>query len=428
MNVPESTCDLTVIGAGITGMAAALFAANRGVSTTRVGIASEIIFSSGFFDLMGVHPISEGKIWKNPWKAIDALTLGIPEHPYSRITKKHILNALDEFLHALEDAGLPYRKEPHRNVEVVMPVGTVKTTYCVPLSMWNGVEALKTKDPCLIVDIRGLRGFSARRIAETLKPVWPKLRHSRISFPGYDKPGEVYPERMASSLMIAESRKRLVDAVRPHIGDARMIGFPAMFGMRGTREIMSDLEERIGLPIFEIPTMPPSIPGVRIKEAMNTQLEAKGVRPLLGQRVLSVRPGKEGFALQIGHTAVEHVVHSKAVILATGRFIGKGLTADRRQIREALFDLHVHQPGARKEWHRQHFLDPRGHSINLAGLEIDDRFRPLDRHGQTAFENLFAAGSILAHQDWMRMKCGSGLAIATAYAAVRSLLKKSSLT
>jgi len=52
----------------------------------------------------------------------------------------------------------------------------------------------------------------------------------------------------------------------------------------------------------------------------------------------------------------------------------------------------------------------------------------LDRHGQTAFENLFAAGSILAHQDWMRMKCGSGLAIATAYAAVRSLLKKSSLT
>jgi glycerol-3-phosphate dehydrogenase subunit B len=34
---------------------------------------------------------------------------------------------------------------------------------------------------------------------------------------------------------------------------------------------------------------------------------------------------------------------------------------------------------------------------------------------------LFAAGSILAHQDWMRMKCGSGLAIATAYAAVEGV-------
>jgi glycerol-3-phosphate dehydrogenase subunit B len=28
----------------------------------------------------------------------------------------------------------------------------------------------------------------------------------------------------------------------------------------------------------------------------------------------------------------------------------------------------------------------------------------------------------LAHQDWMRMKCGSGLAIATAYGAVNALL------
>ena len=31
-----------------------------------------------------------------------------------------------------------------------------------------------------------------------------------------------------------------------------------------------------------------------------------------------------------------------------------------------------------------------------------------------------AAGSILAHQDWKRQKCGSGLAIATAYGAVQA--------
>ena len=43
--------------------------------------------------------------------------------------------------------------------------------------------------------------------------------------------------------------------------------------------------------------------------------------------------------------------------------------------------------------------------------------------GKPVFDNLFAAGSILAHQDWMRMKCGSGLAMATAYAAVDAFLK-----
>ena len=60
------------------------------------------------------------------------------------------------------------------------------------------------------------------------------------------------------------------------------------------------------------------------------------------------------------------------------------------------------------------FLDFRGHLINPDGLEIDDTFRSLDASGAPAFETLFAAGSILAHNDWKRMNCGAVLAIATA--------------
>jgi anaerobic glycerol-3-phosphate dehydrogenase len=41
-------------------------------------------------------------------------------------------------------------------------------------------------------------------------------------------------------------------------------------------------------------------------------------------------------------------------------------------------------------------------------------------HGRPRFEKLFAAGIILAHQDWSRMKCGSGLTVATAYGAIKS--------
>ena len=33
---------------------------------------------------------------------------------------------------------------------------------------------------------------------------------------------------------------------------------------------------------------------------------------------------------------------------------------------------------------------------------------------------LFAAGIILAHQDWSRMKCGSGMSVATAYGAIKA--------
>jgi glycerol-3-phosphate dehydrogenase subunit B len=111
-------------------------------------------------------------------------------------------------------------------------------------------------------------------------------------------------------------------------------------------------------------------------------------------------------------------VSARAVVLATGRFTGRGLTADRGQVHESILGLPVHQPSSREAWHQHDFLDPSGHAINRAGLRVDDAWRPLDAGGKPAWPRLFAVGSILAHQDWMRSKCGSGLAIATAWAAM----------
>jgi glycerol-3-phosphate dehydrogenase subunit B len=103
--------------------------------------------------------------------------------------------------------------------------------------------------------------------------------------------------------------------------------------------------------------------------------------------------------------------------------MGKGLTSDRKGIYEPLFNLPLHKPKSRIHWHHEKFLHSDGHPINSAGVEVDAWFRPVDNTGKVVQDNLFVAGSILAHQDWMRMKCGSGLAISTAYAAVNSLVK-----
>ena len=421
---PEINCELVVIGAGMAGIASALFASNRGISTVQVGLTGGIIFASGLIDLMGVHPISDGKIWENPWEAIHALIRDIPNHPFARINKDDIHKALEEFLAFMGDAGLPYCRHENRNAKMIMPAGTVKHTCCVPQTMWNGVLALEKKSPCLIIDIRGLREFSARQITETLKASWPALRHARISFPNTEHLEEVYAEPVARSLSLSENRKALAQIVIPHVKDACMVGFPAIFGINDSVEIYRDLQDMIGVPIFEIPTMPPSITGLRIKEAFETQLPKKRVRLLLQKKVLKVHHNKDGFVLDIGGPDTEYTVKAKGIILASGRFLGRGLHADRKRIRESIFDLPVYQVGERTKWHRHNFLDPKGHLINMAGLEIDDSFRPLDNSGKPAFKTLFAAGSILAHQDWIRMKCGSGLAIASAYAAANAFKKR----
>ncbi|MBU0513596.1 MAG: tyrosine-type recombinase/integrase [Proteobacteria bacterium] len=84
----------------------------------------------------------------------------------------------------------------------------------------------------------------------------------------------------------------------------------------------------------------------------------------------------------MGHEETARFVRCSAVILATGRFLGRGLRADRHQVRESIFDLPVSQPANRSEWHSRDFCGR--HPINRAGLRVDPDFRPLAGTGAAA--------------------------------------------
>ena len=416
--------DICIIGAGLAGLAATLFAVNRGLSCIEVGQVGEINFATGFLDLLGIYPSGEKNVWTNPWEGIDALVRDMPEHPYARVPKVEIQTAFEEILTFLEDGGLPYARCMNQNSAVLTSLGTCKPTYCVPRTMWNGVEAMKKKPACLLVDIRGLKGFSGRQIVAALQQDWPDLRTARVSFPDSDHLNEVFTEHMAAALILPQNRKKLARTLQPHIQGAQIVGLPAILGLYRTDEVVSDLEKMMGVPLFEIPTIPPSVPGLRLKEVFERGLRTKGAQYFSQNRVLAVRRQADHcFEIHIGRTTAEHTVRSRGIILASGRFIGGGLHAERQRIKETIFDLPVYQPSDRTDWHRRNFLDSRGHLVNQAGVEVDDFFRPLDSSRQPAFETLFAAGSILAHNDWKRLKCGAGVAIASAFGAVKSFMQ-----
>lgn len=413
--------ELAVIGTGMAGTAASLFAALRGISTIQVGSTGEIIFASGMIDLLGIHPLADQQHWGNPWQGIAALAADLPVHPYARIPENDIRAALDRWLEFVSGTGLHYKRQIEKNVRVITALGTLKTTYAIPDTMWAGTTAWEDKSPCLVVGIRGLKMFSARQVTSILQVEWPGLTHVNINFPGTEKLGEVYPEHLARSLELADTREKFADLLRPHIGSARVVGMPAILGMDGASHVAAEMGRLLGVPVFEIPTMPPTTPGLRLKEAFERHLPDRGVTLLLEKRVRQVRYRQnESFMLEINGEQPRQTVRADAVMLATGRFLGGGLISDRKRVRETLFDLPVHQPENRDQWHQRDFLDPEGHAVNRAGVEIDPHFRPLGPAGGAAYPFLFAAGSILAHQDWMRMKCGAGLAIATAYAAVKA--------
>ena len=80
--------DLAIIGAGMAGMAAAVFAAERGLSTVIVGSLAESWFTGGLIDLVGIHPIESGESWQDPWAAIEAVKKDIPNHPYAPFARR----------------------------------------------------------------------------------------------------------------------------------------------------------------------------------------------------------------------------------------------------------------------------------------------------------------------------------------------------
>jgi len=412
------TYDVMVIGSGFAGMAAALFAANRGLSVVQTGASGGIDFSTGLIDLLAVHPIFELKVWEDPFAALAALRRDLPAHPYCRVSDEEISLALQEFTSFLGEQGLCYRGRAGKNTLTLTSAGTLKPTYLLPCTLWNGVEALEAKARTLIVDFHGLKGLSARQIAE-MRADWPELRTARISFPGMG--GELYPEHMAWSLADPMRRAELAEAVAPLVEEAEYVGFPAILGMTDTSAVLRHMEELIGRKVFEIPTLPPSIAGTRLRAAFDRGLPGLGVRTCTQKLVTGADVSEKGFHFTAGNGSTSIELSARSAILASGRFFGKGLKADRHRIHEAVFDLPVTQPESRDRWHRPAFFDPQGHEVNQAGLETDACLRPLGADGKPFHPRLHAAGAILAHQDWMRMKCGAGLAIATAYKAVASL-------
>jgi len=420
-DTPNQKYDLVIIGTGMAGMAAAVFAANRGITTAIVGSLGESWFTGGLIDLMGVHPIGNGKTWRDPWAAIEAVAEDIPGHPYARLRKEDIKAALKEFYTFLDDAGLPYCSQDDQNSNLITAFGAVKTTHGVPQTMWPGVAAFSRKAPCLIVDFKGLKGFSARLLAERMKAEWPGLKALSIPSIYGDQIQEINPVPLARDMEIAEYRQKLAGLIKPHIKNIEFVGLPAVLGVHQPDRVIAELGELLGKPVFEIPAMPPSIPGMRLKEAFLRFLPTHKVHCLFQKHVLKATPTSEGeFLLDIGRSEHEASIRADAVLLATGRFLGGGLQSDHICVKESIFDLPVFQPENRGLWHADDLFEPGGHAVNQAGLETDAMLRPLGTNGRPAFEKLFAAGIILAHQDWTRMKCGSGLSVATAYGAIKS--------
>ncbi len=410
--------DLVIIGSGMAGFAAAVFARNRQIDCAQVGNTGALAYTTGYLDLLGSLDDSPDAV-NDPWQGLTRLQKLQPKHPLCGISEQDIRTALSQFTGFLKDSGIDYSTAQQSNITALTPAGTLKKTLCVPATMAAGPAAMAEKRSCTIIDFRGLKGFSARQVVANLQDLWPGLSAERLIFPGMES-GEIYPEVVARALEVPATRRQLAPLLVAAAGKSKIIGLPALLGMHRPDEVHADLQRLTGLTLFEIPTMPPSVPGIRLRELFEQVLPKKGVRLIAQQKVEAAIFAADRIHLSLQDSYGPITIGCRAVILATGRFLSGGLAAETGGIRETLINLPVSQPFSRERWYSLRYTDPRGHAINKSGIEVDEQMRPQAQKGVPFDSRLFAAGSILAHQDWIRGRSGAGLAIATAYKAVEA--------
>lgn len=424
-NIRMIDTELCVIGSGLAGVAASIFALNRGLNVAQTGNTGAIAYTTGYLDLLGTSG-DRCTFGTDPWEMLRQLRNEVPNHPLSRVRDEEIRDAFSEFTQYISECGITYGRPAEKNIQALTPAGTIKQTMSVPGTMQAGVDAFAGQKRCLILDFKGLRGFSGRQIVANLKRYWPNVSSARIKFPGMST-DELYPEVLARALEVDKNRKLLAAAVKPFVESHEVIGMPAVFGMHKPDRVMSALQELIGVQLFEIPTMPPSVPGIRLREMIEQVFPQKGVTLIAQQKVSNVDLRGDRLKVMLKDNYGPISVHAQNVILATGRFISGGLEARRSGIIEPLLDIPVTQPDSRDEWYHHAYLSGAGHKINRSGIEVDDLFRPLGIDGTPVHNNLYGAGVILAHQDWIRDRCGAGVAITSAYRAVASIVQARNL-
>jgi len=419
--------DVVVIGMGLSGLMAAKTAADHGLKTMVLGKGAGLLQAFlGEIDLLGYYPEDNPRMLERARPALESLIQDHPEHPYAKVGLEEIENALKAFAGLFGPKGYQYTGTPGRNTLLPTGIGSVKPSYLMPSTMTAGQGILS--EPTLLVGFQEFGNFYAAYAARNFQSLPQRnedlaIRGESISLSDISERKAFNPAALALQFEEDGFRKKLAEKIKKVMKGENLVGFPAVLGLKNPEKVKLDLEEQIGVKVFELPILPPSIPGMRLFEVFKDYLRAKGVRMIFGFEAGSaIRKNGRCQGVILKTPAGEKVHEADSFILATGGFFGGGLQAQGDRIVEPLFQLPVAQPGARSDWFQYEFLGRKGHPINQSGIRTNSRLNPLDESGKVLLENLFLAGRILGHHDALREKSLGGVDIATGYKAMRNLI------
>ncbi len=412
--------DVIVIGAGFAGLSAATAAANGG----RVLLLAEglgfIADLPSTIELMGYLPGRPGYVGR-PWDELAGL-IQYRDHPYAKIPARILEQSLNMFVETVSIMGLPYEGDQGQNTLLAGPAGVPRPAYLAPYTMAPG--RVDDRSPALVVGFDVHKDFYPEYLVANLNRFrkvsgWgAEWRAAVIHVPGHAERG-LNSQELAVLMRDPAFRRHVVAEIRELLHSEARVGLPPVFGLdaQGTRQVYQELVDGLDRQVFEIPTLPPSPPGIRLATEWLRYLRRMGVKVSLGFRVKGVTAENGRVSGVIVNTPARAGVHRcRSLVLATGGFWGHGLSGlAAGEVRESVLGLPVRLLAPPEAWGEDAVFRPQ--PFVRFGVATNAHLQPVDENGNTLYENVFVAGRLLGGYDPYEEGCGEGVSLASGYYA-----------
>jgi glycerol-3-phosphate dehydrogenase subunit B len=423
--------DSIIVGGGIAGLTCGIRCAAAGLKCAIISSGmSALHFASGSIDLLGRSPA--GEIVYDPFSQLPAFIDQYPQHPYAKCGETVIAESLDFLTRELEKQSLQLCHNGQNNHFHLTPFGTLTPTYLSQQSVYSPDldKAVTEGRKMALLDFEGFRDFHVPLVKANL-PQHTLFKNREIITgtipltPLIESLKNPHEFRSIDISRMFETEKHLLQiakSIDQLAGDGEIVGLPACVGFIKHNEVYSRLQKLTGRLIYEIPTLPPSILGMRLDHNLKSRFSELGGVFIAGDKVIGgkLRSGRLSEIYTQNHESTP--LQADAFVLASGSFFSGGLVSEFSGMQEPVFDLALSYEKDRKDWAADQFFEAEGHPYLEFGVKTNEQLNPFDSAGQP-IDNLYCAGALLAGYNPIREGSGGGVAISSGYYAAENINK-----
>ena len=434
--------DTIIIGGGMAGLSCALRCLEAGLKTAVIASGqSALHFSSGSVDVLAKTP--DGTHVIDPMAAIDGFSTHYPEHPYTTLGKETVNRAIDWYQATLSSIGVPLASQANGcNHYRLTPLGTMKSTWLSQPFVHQFPMALEnnTVQKIVLITVDGFRDFQPKLAQDNLKQITQlsdvEISTATVSLSAFNDIQRNHCELRSIDLsrLLAKraNLQEFAHALQQHANPGDLVVIPAIFGNGKGLGLLKEIEALTQLTLCEVPTMPPSLLGIRLEETMKHAFIDQGGTLLNGDQVIQGEfsyvdkedPEHSHYRLNRIFTKNhgDFPLQAKQFVLATGSFFSQGLKASADSMEEPIFGLDMDQTASRTDWYSSAFFSPQSHPFLSMGVKTTSQLQAI-KSGHI-IDNFYCAGAILSGYNPVLEGSGSGVAISSGFHAAESIIKQ----